>query len=314
MFTSGPQPHNLPQISFSHFILMQLSVWTIFIFIWLIIVLFSSLLTHLTHPYLLSPHLIFHNSESSYSFYTYLPLCLLLGYGLRTGPALNMYVYKHLVSAIGIPQTWNQLGSRHCLSPLQQPWGCSCWLLNHHSQSLRVKGWNQEAWLVRNPKWTNMIRDTWPELQRWHLQLIFWSIAHMLTDRAPNYSRLTPLEDKQWKVTMGEQTPVRVWHGSPFLWDQSSCGRKKRRIPLWYIHLSILLPIHTKFLTGNSNQTSERLWPSGECGIHQRGHHRNSLVVSHTAAEDYLKCNLASDQDHAFRTVAPPHWPTCFHT
>ena len=41
-----------------------------------------------------------------------------------------MYVYKHLVSAVGIPQTWNQLGSHHHLS-LQQPWGCSCWLLNH---------------------------------------------------------------------------------------------------------------------------------------------------------------------------------------
>ena len=98
---------------------------------------------------------------------------------------------------------------------------------------------------------------------------------------------------------------------SPFLWDQCSCGRKKRRIPFRYIHLPILLPIHTKFLTGNSNQTSERLWPSGECGIHWRGHCRNSLVVSHTAAEDYLKCNLASDQDHIFRTVAPPRWPTC---
>ena len=62
--------------------------------------------------------------------------------------------------------------------------------------SNRVKGWNREAWLVRNLKWTNMIRDTRPELQRWHLQLIFWSIAHTLTDGAPNYSRLTPLEDK----------------------------------------------------------------------------------------------------------------------
>ena len=34
------------------------------------------------------------DSESSYSFYFYLPLCLLLGYGLCAGPALNMYVYN----------------------------------------------------------------------------------------------------------------------------------------------------------------------------------------------------------------------------
>ena len=68
-------------------------------------ILFWSLLTHLTHPYLQSPHLIFHNCESSYSFYIYLPLCLLLGYGLCTGPALNMYVDKCLVSGVGIPQT-----------------------------------------------------------------------------------------------------------------------------------------------------------------------------------------------------------------
>ena len=65
----------------------------IFIFIWLIFVLFLSLLCHPTHSYLLSPHLIFCNSESAYSFYFYLPLCLLLGYGLCTRPALNMYVY-----------------------------------------------------------------------------------------------------------------------------------------------------------------------------------------------------------------------------
>ena len=66
-------------------------------------------------------HLILHNNESSYSFYFYLPLCLLLGYGLCTGPALNMYVYKRLVSAVGIPQTWYQLGFLYHLSPLQQP-------------------------------------------------------------------------------------------------------------------------------------------------------------------------------------------------
>ena len=48
--------------------------------------------------------LIRRDTESSYSFYSYLPLCLLLGYGLCAGPALNMYVYKRLVSAIGIPR------------------------------------------------------------------------------------------------------------------------------------------------------------------------------------------------------------------
>ena len=66
----------------------------IFIFICLILVLYLSLLCHPTHPYLLSPHLIFRDSESAYSFYFYLPLCLLLGYGLCAGPALNMYVYN----------------------------------------------------------------------------------------------------------------------------------------------------------------------------------------------------------------------------
>ena len=120
-----------PWIFWLHSVPMSFGVWTIFIFIWLILILFLSLLCHPTHSYLLSPHLIFHNSELAYSFHFYLPLCLLLGYGLCARPALNMYVYKHLVSAIGIPQTWNQLGSHYHLSPLQQPWGCSCWLLNH---------------------------------------------------------------------------------------------------------------------------------------------------------------------------------------
>ena len=49
--------------------------------------------------------LILHNNESSYSFYSYLPLCLLLGYGPCTRPVLIMYVYKCLVSAVGILQT-----------------------------------------------------------------------------------------------------------------------------------------------------------------------------------------------------------------
>ena len=101
---------------------------TIFIFTWLIFVLYLSLLCHPTHPYLLLPHFnfrvphsILRNSESAYSFYFYLPLCLLLGDGLCARPTLNMYVYKHLVSAVGIPQTWYQLGFLYHLSPLQQP-------------------------------------------------------------------------------------------------------------------------------------------------------------------------------------------------
>ena len=100
-------------------------------FIWLIPVLFLSLFV--IQPTLISYRPTWSSAIVSqcYSFYIHLPLCLLLGYGLCTRPALNMYVYKCLVSAIGIPQTWNQLGSHHHLSSLQQPWGCSCWLLNH---------------------------------------------------------------------------------------------------------------------------------------------------------------------------------------
>ena len=44
------------------------------------------------------------------------------------------------------------------------------------------------------------------------------------------------------------------------------------------------------------------------------GHHSNSLVVLRTVAEDRLESNFASDQDHAFRTVVPPHQPTCSYT
>ena len=45
------------------------------------------------------------DSESSYSFYSYLPPLFIIGYGLCARPALIMYVYKRLVSAVGIPQT-----------------------------------------------------------------------------------------------------------------------------------------------------------------------------------------------------------------
>ena len=45
------------------------------------------------------------DSESSYSFYFYLPPMFIIGYGPCTKPALIMYVYKRLVSAVGILQT-----------------------------------------------------------------------------------------------------------------------------------------------------------------------------------------------------------------
>ena len=45
------------------------------------------------------------DSESSYSFYFYLPPMFIIGYGPCARPALIMYVYKHLVSTVGIPQT-----------------------------------------------------------------------------------------------------------------------------------------------------------------------------------------------------------------
>ena len=93
-----------PWIFSTHFILMFFSVWIIFISYLCHPLLFLSLLCHLTHPYLLSPHLIFHNNESSYSFYFYLPLCLLLGYGLCAGPTLNMYVYNVWCLLLAFPR------------------------------------------------------------------------------------------------------------------------------------------------------------------------------------------------------------------
>ena len=45
------------------------------------------------------------DSESSYSSYFYLPPMFIIGYGPCARPALIMYVYKRLVSAVGIPQT-----------------------------------------------------------------------------------------------------------------------------------------------------------------------------------------------------------------
>ena len=109
-----PSVHQLdkPWIFFSHSDLKPFSVWCYFYL-------------HLTHhcsifvtPLSSDPPLspiapsfvpvnppIHRDSESSYSFYFYLPLCLLLGYGPCARPALKMYVYKCLVSAVGIPQT-----------------------------------------------------------------------------------------------------------------------------------------------------------------------------------------------------------------
>ena len=100
-----------PQIFFIHSDLMSFGVWCYFYL-------------HLTHPcsifvtplssnpplspitplFVLVNTPILRDSESSYSFYFYLPLCLLLGYGLCARPALNMYVYKCLVSAVDIPR------------------------------------------------------------------------------------------------------------------------------------------------------------------------------------------------------------------
>ena len=47
---------------------------------------------------------ILRDTESSYSFYSYLPLCLLLGYGLCAGPALNMYVYNVWCLLLAFPR------------------------------------------------------------------------------------------------------------------------------------------------------------------------------------------------------------------
>ena len=117
-----------PQIFFSHSDPKPFGVWCYFYFH--LTHLCSILVTPLSFDPFLSPITplwflvnppILHDSESSYSFYSYLPLRLLLGHSPCTRPALIMYVYKRLVSAVGIPQTWNQLGSLYRLSSLQQP-------------------------------------------------------------------------------------------------------------------------------------------------------------------------------------------------
>ena len=101
-----------PQIFFIHSDLMSFGVWCYFyLHLTYICSIFVTPLSSnpplspIAPPFVPVNPPILCNSESSYSFYFYLPLCLLLGYGLCAGPALNMYVYKHLVSALGIPQT-----------------------------------------------------------------------------------------------------------------------------------------------------------------------------------------------------------------
>ena len=59
---------------------------------------------------------IHRDMESSYSFYFYLPLCLLLGYGPCAGPALNMYVYNVCGLLLAFPRLEINLGtSTACL-------------------------------------------------------------------------------------------------------------------------------------------------------------------------------------------------------
>ena len=117
-----------PQIFFSHSDPKPFGVWNYF---YLYLTHFCSIsvtplssnppLSPIAPLWFLGTHPILHNSESSYSFYFYLPPMFIIGYGPCTRPALIMYLYKHLVSAVGIPQTWNQLGSLYRLSSLQQP-------------------------------------------------------------------------------------------------------------------------------------------------------------------------------------------------
>ena len=100
-----------PRIFFIHSDPTSLGVWCYFYL-------------HLTHPCsifvtplssdpplspiaplrLLGTHPILHDSKSAYSFYSYLPLCLLLGYGLCAGPTLNMYVYNVWCLLLAFPR------------------------------------------------------------------------------------------------------------------------------------------------------------------------------------------------------------------
>ena len=86
IWSSLPLPRDLsvcwsdkPQIFLSHLALMFIGVWTIFTFHLTHLCSIFVTLCHPTHPYLLLPHLIFQIVSQCYSFYIYLPLCLLLG-------------------------------------------------------------------------------------------------------------------------------------------------------------------------------------------------------------------------------------------
>ena len=88
--------------------------------IYSVIILSLTLLNHPTHSYLLLPHLIFHDSESAYSFYLCLPPMSIIRVCLCTGPALNHVVY----SGWGLLLAFSSLDidlSRLHLSSLQQP-------------------------------------------------------------------------------------------------------------------------------------------------------------------------------------------------
>ena len=83
-------------------------------------VLSLTLLTHLTHSYLLSPHLIFHNSESAYSFYLCPPPMIIIRVCLCAGPALNHVVFSVWGLLLAFPSLDINLSWLH-LSSLQQP-------------------------------------------------------------------------------------------------------------------------------------------------------------------------------------------------
>ena len=111
-----PQPE-LPWIILFHITLMQLmSIGAIYISS----VLSLTLLTHPIHSYLLSPHLIFHNSESVYSFYLCPPPMFIIRVCLCTGPALNHVVFSVWGLLLAFPSLDIDLSQLH-LSSLQQP-------------------------------------------------------------------------------------------------------------------------------------------------------------------------------------------------
>ena len=83
-------------------------------------VLSLTLLTHLTHSYLLLPHLIFHDSESAYSFYLCPPPMFIIRVHPCTGPALNHVVFSVWGLLLAFPSLDIDKSWLH-LSSLQQP-------------------------------------------------------------------------------------------------------------------------------------------------------------------------------------------------